>query len=287
MLAHQTTYNKSVSFRKLYFDDVILEVNWNGTLTDFRWLASDHIDEMGFDTISRIGMWINPGGPGGRVLCPQGDLLHMNSISYLGENKWHELGFEEFNPNNILFSSRHTNILAIIDKETGKVVWRVDPIIQKNRENEKLNQLIGPHNAHMIPKGLPGEGNILVFDNGGAAGYRIFGNPRFYRSYSRVIEFNPITLDIVWEYKSNRGLIYLDVNFHKFFTPVMGSAQRLPNGNTLISEGLSRRIFELNADEEIVWECVLQPGYKINRAYRVPPEWVPDNAANYNFWEEN
>jgi hypothetical protein len=34
-----------------------------------------------------------------------------------------------------------------------------------------LVYIIGPHHTHLIPKGLPGEGNVLVFDNGGAAGY--------------------------------------------------------------------------------------------------------------------
>ena len=35
----------------------------------------------------------------------------------------------------------------------------------------KLGQIIGQHNPHIIPKGLPGAGNLLVFDNGGASGY--------------------------------------------------------------------------------------------------------------------
>ena len=35
----------------------------------------------------------------------------------------------------------------------------------------KLGWIIGQHHAHIIPRGLPGEGNLLVFDNGGWAGY--------------------------------------------------------------------------------------------------------------------
>ena len=56
----------------------------------------------------------------------------------------------------------------------------------------------------MIPKGLPGEGNIMVYDNGGWAGY---GAPNQFsktglkvtrRDSSRVVEFNPTNLELVW-----------------------------------------------------------------------------------------
>ena len=285
VLAHNTTHNLSVSFRTLLHDDVIYEVNWDGTLTGFKWLASEHISEMGFDIKSRIGMWLHPGGAGRGILCPNCDILHINSVSYLGENKWYDMGYEQFNPNNIIISSRHANFIAIIDKETGNIVWRVGPDFQKNTEENKLGQIIGPHHTHMIPDGLPGAGNILVFDNGGQAGYGLFGNPTKFRLYSKVIEFNPITLEIVWEYTSKKGFSFLSGNFHKFFTPVLGSAQRLPNGNTLISEGLSRRAFEVTPEKEIVWEYYCRFGFKLNRFYRVPPEWVPGNPADYDYWE--
>jgi len=286
VLAHNTTYNRSISYKTLIFDDVIYEVNWDGTLTNFTWLASEHINEMGFTIKSRIGMWINPGGPGQGLLCPNCDLLHINSVSYLGENKWYDMGYKQFNPNNIIISSRHANFIAIIDKESGDIVWKVGPFFQKNIKENKLGQIIGPHHAHIIPKSLPGEGNILVFDNGGSAGYGLFGNPTCFRFYSKIIEFNPLTLEIVWEYDSRKGFSFIPGESHKFFTPVLGSVQRLPNGNTLISEGLSRRIFEVTPENEIVWEYYFRWGFKLNRCYRVPPEWVPDNQADYPFWEK-
>ena len=33
-----------------------------------------------------------------------------------------------------------------------------------------LDQTSGQHDAHIIPKGLPGEGNLLVFDNNAPSG---------------------------------------------------------------------------------------------------------------------
>ena len=75
------------------------------------------------------------------------------------------------------------------------------------------DKIMSPHHTHMIPKGLPGEGNILVYDNGGWADY---GPPNdmapnginnIRRYYTRVIEFDPITKKIVWEYSRCFGAL--------------------------------------------------------------------------------
>ena len=145
-----------------------------------------------------------------------------------------------------------------------------------------LGQIIGQHNPHIIPKGLPGAGNLLVFDNGGSGGYG-FANPAnpdgvssMTRDNSRVLEINPITLDNVWEY-SHGGTERV-----QFYSWYVSNAQRLPNGNTLVNEGMNGRVFELTPDGEIVWEYVSPffsdddvPSHRIYRAYRLPYEWVP------------
>ena len=127
-----------------------------------------------------------------------GDWMHLNSMSPLGPNRWFDGGDERFHPDNIILSGRETNLVFIISKETGKVVWRVGPYYDQNPKLRELGWIIGQHHAHMIPRGLPGEGNILVYDNGGWAGY---GSPNpgsstgiknAIRDYSRVLEFDPI-----------------------------------------------------------------------------------------------
>jgi len=271
--------NLSISLRS-FQDGVIYEVDCDGNLTGYEWHASDHFDEIGFDKISKFGIFLFPAIQG---------WLHLNTCSNLGNNKWYDMGYEEFNPENIITCSRHANFLAIINKSTGKIVWKIGPNYYKGPE-KKLGRIIGPHHAHIIPEGLPGEGNILVFDNGGFGGYGIFGGIfgfpfRNIRFYSRIIEFNPVTYDIVWEYYSKA---YNKSNFLSIF---MGSVQRLPNGNTLITEGTSGLIFEVNPEKEIVWkyyyegEGDLIRDKFIYRAYRVPPEWVPGNPSDYETWE--
>jgi len=291
VLARSTLVNRSISLWPLD-DDVIYEVDWEGNLTGYEWYANEHYNEMGFDIYAKIGLfyqilpWLNRSILRG--------WLHINSISELGENHWYDEGDNRFNPSNIILDSRHANFIAIIDRSTGDIVWSVGPDYSKNTEGGyKLGQIIGPHHAHMIPKGLPGEGNILVFDNGGFAGYGILGLPcRYIRFYSRVIEFNPITYEIVWEYYNKSGPVFpKDENNSRFFSSVVSSAQRLPNGNTLICEGEKGRIFEVTPKNDIVWEYTY-PGITgdytnniVYRAYRVPPEWVPGNPAGYEPWE--
>ena len=68
----------------------------------------------------------------------------------------------------------------------------------------------------------------------------------------------------------------------RFFSWNVSGAQRLPNGNTLITEGAPGRAFEVTVDGEIVWEYINPFFYEsddtrhnIYRAFRVPYDWVP------------
>jgi hypothetical protein len=285
VLAHHTVLNTSISWRPLK-DDVIYEVDWNGTLTGFWWSACEHFNQFGFTAETKHGMYVNPG------ILEDGDIFHMNSMSLLGPNKWYTMDpitYACFNPENIIISSRHTNFVAIISRATGDIVWEIGPEYSKDTEaGQKLGQLIGLHHAHMIPQGLPGEGNILLFDNGGWSGYGYFGMPRYIRLMSRVIEFNPVTLDIVWEYHHYSWRLWFPrtSESHRFYSSIMSSVQRLPNGNTLITEGTNGRVFEVTNTSKIVWEYVTPTRIQqLYRAYRVPPEWVPGNPSGYAFWE--
>jgi len=285
ILAHHTVRNTSISRRPLK-DDVIYEVDWNGTPTGFVWSTCEHFDQFDFNAETKHGMYVNPG------ILSDGDIFHTNSLSLLGPNKWYTMDpitYACFNPQNLIISQRHTNIVAIISRDTGDIVWKIGPDYSKDTEAGcKLGQLIGPHHAHLIPQGLPGEGNILLFDNGGWSSYGYFGMPRYIRLTSRVIEFNPVTLDIVWEYSHYSPRLWFPRTGenHRFYSSVMCGAQRLPNGNTLVTEGTNARVFEVTNTSQIVWEYVAPTRIQqLYRAYRVPPEWVPGNPSGYAFWE--
>ena len=137
----------------------------------------------------------------------------------------HANAVSELPDGNILVSFAKSDVVAIIDKRTGDIKWQWGP--------GKL--------AHQHCPTVLDNGNILVFDNGMHPGGFAWG-------FSTVIEVNPINKKIVWEYGGG-GEECLD-----FYSSTLGSCQRLPNGNTLICEGTTGRIFEITPELELVWE---------------------------------
>jgi len=286
VLAATSSRNPKINSNPLK-DDVVYEATWDGKVI-WKWVYSEHVDEMGFSEAEFEAMRRSRAGPAGV------DWFHANCASWVGPNKWYDAGDERFHPDNIISDSKTANILLIIDRKTGKIVWQVGPRYDTSPQLKKLGWIIGPHHTHMIPKGLPGAGNIMVYDNGGDGGY---GEPnpisRFIvtRDYSRVLEFNPVTLEIVWEY-SAKTLGIPSQNWCQEYSKYISGAQRLPNGNTLITEGAFGRLIEVTPKLEIVWEYISShykvpaggppgapkptvPSLKVYRSYRVPYEWVP------------
>ncbi len=283
ILCHKNLHNPKIS-DKLLIDDAIIEVTWEGKIV-WEWICSEHFDEMGFSEEAKNAMARNPDMK--NIERKAGDWMHINSMSTLGPNKWFDSGDKRFHPDNIILSGRNTNVMAIIDKQTGAIVWQLGPDYSATAELKKMGWIIGQHHAHMIPRGLPGEGNILVFDNGGQAGYgppnpgAPTGERYALRDYSRILEFDPVTLEVIWRNtpletggrNAPRGF--------RLYSSYISSAQRLPNGNTMITEGGGGRLFEVTPDYEIIWEYISPFVDKrrhmnaVYRAYRVPYHWVP------------
>jgi Arylsulfotransferase (ASST) len=281
ILAHRNVHKPEISDKPL-LDDVILEVNWDGKII-WEWSVSDHFEELGFDESAKNVLFRNPNTH--TFEHSAGDWMHINSMSKVGPNKFYDQGDERFHPDNIIWDAREANIITIIDKKTGKIVWKLGPDYS-TPEVKHLGWIIGQHHAHIIPQGLPGEGNLLVFDNGGWAGYGLpnpaspYGGKNAVRDHSRILEINPVTLEIEWQYTPTEAGFQAPLDSYRFYSPYISSAQRLPNGNTLITEGADGRIFEVTREHELVWEYISP--YKNNRnsnmvyrAYRVPYDWVP------------
>ena len=254
-------------------DDALYEVQPDGKIA-WRWLASDHLEEFGFtpEQLQRVK---------NTSLI---DYLHTNNAHTLGPNKWFDGGDKRFAPDNILLDSRQANFLVILDKTSGNVVWRLgpnypdggplNPFAKAPALPRPVDQLSGQHDAKLIPEGLPGAGNILLFDNQGGAGYPAVGYP-IITGASRVLEIDPTTAQIVWEYRAGTSL----------FSAYTSSVRRLPNGNTQIAEGQTGRVFQVTREGQIVWEYVSPyfskpkesrpPSNGLYRATPVPYDWAP------------
>jgi hypothetical protein len=120
-----------------------------------------------------------------------------------------------FKKGNVLISILKLDTIAIVDLEEERVVWALGGMWKRQHQPTLL-----------------GNGNMLIFDNQGNGGN------------SRVMDFEPFTQQIMWEY---------DVG-DEFFSESSGSCQRLPNGNTLITESNKGRAFEVTPDKNSVWE---------------------------------
>lgn len=294
MLVHSNVKKRKISRGTVLLDDTIIEVDWNGNII-WEWHFSDHFDELGFSEDAKNVLARNPNICGMAGSEPLADWLHVNNMAVVGPNKWYDAGDERFHPDNIIWDSREANIIGITSKKTGKIVWKMGPDYS-TPELKKIGWIIGQHHAHIIPKGLPGEGNLLVFDNGGAAGYGAgvpgaeSGHDIVKRDYSRVLEIDPTTFEIVWQYTPAEAGYINPVTAFGFYSPFISSAQRLPNGNTLICEGCGGRFIEVTAEHETVWEYIApyygggliragenadKPCNTVYRAYRVPYDYCP------------
>ena len=276
LLTHNNVKDERVS-NELLMEDMVIIVDRQGNKI-WEWHLLDHYDEFGLSDLQKKVIFDHPNMQNSRPEG-EGDFFHVNSVSWLGPNKWYDQGDERFHPENMILSSREANIMFIIDHITGNIVYKLGP----DYSDVPFGVLIGMHQAHMIPKGLPGEGNIIVYDNGGWAGYgeptqmSPIGQKIDRRDFTRILEFDPITLEVVWSFgPEDMGA---PEPFHKnwFYSPLVSNVQRFENGNTLIIEGTEGRILEVTREKEIVWEYTYPyVGSDIlYRAYRVPYDWIP------------
>jgi len=200
--------------------DSVIEVNPEGDIV-WEWYAYDHLD-LNYCGARGCG-YLNVREGSTRELE---DWTHINAVQVIPENKWYDAGDERFRPGNLILMPRNWWTVIIIDRETGNSVWEYN--------GDYNGGISGGHEPHMIEKGMPGEGNILVFDNGSIV----------HRGESYALEVNPVTKEVEWVYDAG-------TDFH---SRTRGSLQRLPNGNTLISEDTVGRVFEVTPEKEIVWE---------------------------------
>lgn len=147
-----------------------------------------------------------------------GDLWHANGIEPLDEALAEK--FPTFRAGQLLISLRAVDAIAVVDLEQEKAVWAA----------------LGGWRAQHDPDFLP-NGNILLFDNLGHCGPE---------GRSRVVEIDPATLRIDWQYAGTTDV--------PLYSERRAAQQRLPNGNTLITESYAGRIVEVTADHQIVWE---------------------------------
>ena len=257
-------------------DDLIKEYDWDGTLTwayqlprkadlphhDVIQLAGGNFLVLAQETQTRSD-YLQEVDRNGRVVWewwPRGHLeehfpdrdrrypdpTHINSLFELSNNQWFDQGDVRFRPGNILVSARNLNTIFIVDRKTGDIVWK---------HSDGLDY---QHEAHMVPRGVLGEGLIVFFNNG-------YHNVNAYRR-SEIRVIHPTDGRLLWAYSAPN-----------FFSTVAGVQQVLPNGNLLVTSSEGGRVFEITPEKEKAWEWI--PPYLPMRVLRYPADHCPQLAA--------
>lgn len=201
-------------------------------LSELKELITMHYGSFYADTITRL----NP------------EYFHFNSIQVLPHNVYED-SHPEFRAGNLLLGDINFDMMLILDPTDYKILWY---------HFQPASGCRVLHSLRMQPSG-----NILMFINQCVM-------PDSARSpYSKVIELNPLTKQIEWEYMASPP--------QSMYGDFGGHAQRLPNGNTLVTIDVSggdttRRceVREVTPNKELVWRWYPNvSSMRVDGVYRV------------------
>jgi hypothetical protein len=143
------------------------------------------------------------------------DIFHTNSLHRLDGSL--AAAHPAFAEGNFLISMLMLDLIAVLDPEQERIVWALTGVFNRQHDPTVL-----------------ANGRLLLFDN----------NPR--EQASRILELDPATGEQTWLFAGSES--------EPFYSATCGVAQRLANGNTLVTESDYGRAFEVTLDGTIVWE---------------------------------
>jgi len=227
----------------------------------WEWNMKDHLIQNIDSTKDNFGVIKN--NPG---------LLDFNFLhEELGNANWLHINSLQYNEelDQLIISSRLLSEIYIIDHSTtteeaalhsggtyekgGDFLYRWGNPASHDMGNENDRTLYSQHYPHWIADGLVDAGKLLIFNNGNS------------RKFSSIEMVSPTTTaDGVYAFDATLGYgpavsewTYTDpIDNENFFSSILSSAQRLPNGNMLICDGDSGYFFELDSTNTIVWEYI-------------------------------
>jgi len=244
------------------FPESIVEIRPSGPTTGeviWEWSLWDHLIQDVDVSKANYG-----------VVSDHPELLDINFINGRGSDWNHSNGID-YNPelDQIIVSMRSMNEFYVLDHSTtteeaarhqggrhgkgGDFLYRWGNPQGYLRGRERDRTLYGQHNAHWIDPGLPGGGDILVFNNGANRPNGDWSSvdqvrpPMNESGRYRLEDGKPYgPADLAWTYAADPR--------EAFYSSFISGSQRLPNGNTLICAGSTSRFFEVTPEGEVVWE---------------------------------
>ncbi len=275
----------------LFLPDSIIEVEQtgpdSGTIV-WEWHAWDHLIQDFDNTKPNYG-----------VVADHPELLDLNYPPQPTNNDWNHVNSVDYHAefDQIILSAHHFNEVWVIDHSTttaeaaghsggnsgkgGDLLYRWGNPEAYRAGTPADRQEFLQHDATWIPPGYPGEGNILIFNNGKN---RPGGN------YSTIDEIVP-PVDAFGVYAHTPGTafgpaaptwVYTAPNPTDFYSQNISGCERLPNGNTLICSGAQAWFFEVESDGTLVWEYHnVLPTINNNNVFKVRRYDVCLDPENY------
>ena len=229
----------------------LVDINYSESL-----IASMLATKDGLDKLRSLG-YVGSAAVGKKPQSISPDWTHFNSVAYNAKLDQIMLSVHAFSEIWIVDHSTTTAQAAGHSGgrygKGGDLLYRWGNPRAYHAGGAEDQQFFHQHDAQWIPRGVPGEGHVLVFNNGSN---RPHGN---YSSVDEIVlpaeqeglyTFKPGTIygpgRPIWSYAARDKL--------EFFDRLMSGAQRLPNGNTLICSSSTGKIFEVTAEKELVWK---------------------------------
>jgi hypothetical protein len=210
------------------------------------------------------------------------DITHCNAIAYNADLDQIVVSAPEYSE---IFIIDHSTTTKEAKGSSGGVSGHGGDLLYRwgNPKNydigtEEDRKLYFQHDIKWIPKGHPGEGNLIVFNNdipnpnnNLPSMWAVLSDPNNqdpqisindFGNHSAVIEISPemgpngsyILTDKEAFGPSTPVWTYTAPDKHGFYSAFISGAQRLKNGNTLVTSGAKGRFFEVTPDSKIVWE---------------------------------
>ena len=257
--------DSSIATQGYMLPDCLIEVQptrpYGGTVV-WEWHMWDHMIQDYSSSKS------NYYGGGGVALHPE--LIDANGTGQMIQQFWNHVNGIDYNAqlDQIMLSVRNNSELFVIDHSAtmaqaaghsggnqgkgGDILYRWGYAAQYDRGASSPQQLFQQHHTHWISTNCPGAGNILIFNNGIGRGYSSVNeivppvNNAGSYSISAGAAFGPSTSR--WTYVASPAT--------NFYSAEISGADRLPNGNTLICEGVKGNLFEVNTNGVTVWQYI-------------------------------
>ena len=202
-----------------YFVDTILHVSEDGVV-----MAEISIPEL--LTQNGLGPVLtaveNQVVMGDRFGIPE--IIHLNDVEALPTSMADQ--FPLFEAGDLMLSIRGYNMVFVFDPDTEKIKWH------------QTGPWIHQHDPDFLDDGI-----LSLFNNRPFKDWRAPGE-----LHSAISEYNFAT--------GQSRNIFGDEPQNPFYSAIRGMHQRLDNGGILITEADSGRLFQINAQGELVWEFI-------------------------------